>query len=1060
MDPALWELLRSSVDGDDQEVEAIIRLNDPRMAVDDVHVVSRFGGIATCRLRRSAILRVRGDENVLSLKAARALGPERWLASGNSAVELLPFRVDRDIRRPPNVGATGARVCVGIIDWGCDFDHPNFKRHDGSTRLLALWDQRGLAAPGSPIPYGYGVVYSSVQIDDAFRSQDPYDALGYHPADADRDGSGAHGTFVMDIAAGNGRAGGPVGVAPDADLIFVHLADRGTTGLANLGDSVRILEAVDFIARTAGRRPWVINLSVGRHGGPHDGATLAELAFDYVLRSAPGRFIVQSTGNYFDKTCHASGRLGPGQAHALTVITDEADVTPNELEVWYSGQDEFVVQIESPTGRRSLPIRLGEQRDVLEEGRIVGRLYHRDFDPNNCDHHIELFLYPWAPAGSWVVTLQALRARNGTFHAWLERDEFCATCQAHFPRSEADNLSTTGTIANGHLPLVVGAYNAHSFAREIAPFSSAGPTRDGRLKPEVAAPGIDVLAAQSAPLGSTGSPGMLTRKSGTSFAAPHVTGAVALCLQGAPRPLSSAEIRTLLLDSAEPVGSNGFGSRFGNGYLDISRVVAAVSTLDSREPSRSIYRSIRTKPRHSKEPEMQPDLAHTVRDSVGPDRLYRELVYRREGPLCAWIDEAFLVLARPGETPIEPPEVGDLLVRVALGEPNLGDLAVLSGSALLSPGALAGTDVRSERAGPGLYATVVECRVFPRTYTDLYARRVLNEAGRMPLGQVLLRPRLASGGDQSGVELDPDFAERWRVEPPSVTTDEEGDGGLEYEEILTRIRQELALPFKDPDDPGLAQRRRRLRALFGNVPRLRTKELHLRLGQRPTGDELSTLFHGRLARATRRELLKVLESRFPDKEPTPPPAPVSPRAPLPLEAEERFRGALTALKQKVVATTDTRAWRYRCWLSKLEAGADDRVIEWRRICPSTSGATGAAIIVGPCDITGGLPVDQTELEAAIRSVQDVEQANKRLNFITHMRSEILFTHEMTSENVHLENFRRFHDEVNRTINNLRVWANSPIPLDRPSAAMPRAHVAIKDWISDRQRDTASVYSCM
>jgi Subtilase family len=309
MDPALWELLRSSTDRDDQEVEAIIRLDDPRMDVASVRIVSRFGRIATCRLLRDSILGVRRDDHVLSLKAPFALGPEEQPYDGNSAQELPLAPFDRDIRRPPHLALTGARVCVGIVDWGCDFDHPNFKRSDGSTRLFALWDQRESTAFGSPRPYGYGTVYSSAEIDDALRTADPYDALGYHPADADRGDSGAHGTFVMDIAAGNGLAGGPAGIAPDADLIFVHLADRGTGGLANLGDSVRILEAVDFIARTAAQRPWVINLSVGRHGGPHDGTTLAELALDFSLRAASGRFIVQSTGNYFDKSCHASGRL-------------------------------------------------------------------------------------------------------------------------------------------------------------------------------------------------------------------------------------------------------------------------------------------------------------------------------------------------------------------------------------------------------------------------------------------------------------------------------------------------------------------------------------------------------------------------------------------------------------------------------------------------------------------------------------------------------------------------------------------------------------------------------
>ncbi len=154
----------------------------------------------------------------------------------------------------------------------------------------------------------------------------------------------------MDIAAGNGLAGGPVGVAPGADLVFVHLAERGARGLANLGDSARILEAVDFISRMAGRRPWVINLSVGRCGGPHDGTTLAELALDHLVAAAPGRFIVQSAGNYFDRHTHATGRVEPGGRRTLTFITDPADLTPNELEVWYPGGDELTAVLESPRG--------------------------------------------------------------------------------------------------------------------------------------------------------------------------------------------------------------------------------------------------------------------------------------------------------------------------------------------------------------------------------------------------------------------------------------------------------------------------------------------------------------------------------------------------------------------------------------------------------------------------------------------------------------------------------------------------------------------------------------
>lgn len=190
---------------------------------------------------------------------------------------------------------------------------------------------------------------------------------------------------------------------------------------------------------------------------------------------------------------------------------------------------------------------------------------------------------------------------------------------------------------------------------------------------------------------------------------------------------------------------------------------------------------------------------------------------------------------------------------------------------------------------------------------------------------------------------------------------------------------------------------------------------------------------------------------------SPPPLPVWPHQPLPGNSKARFEAALDTLGQKMKASQEPRINRFRCWVSKLKAGGDDRVIQWHRICPRTTGAIGAAYVVGPCDLTAGPGVDQVALEAAIKSVQDLENANRRLRFITHMRSEILFTSEMTSENLHLENFRRFHDEVGRTIDKLDKWASSQMG---GSSAMPPAYVSIKDWIRRRQRDPSSVYSCL
>ena len=593
MDPALERLVESAEDGG-REVEAVVHLDPAVEPPPGVRLVARFGErIATCRLAREAVRGTWADEAVISLKASRPFGvdpdpdplPARE-AAGETAEAWGEREGCSDVRRPPNLPETGRGVIVGVVDWGFDFAHPNFRRADGSTRALALWDQ---SAEGTgPAPYGYGRVWERAEIDHALKSEEPYAALGYHPASGDPGGHGAHGTHVLDIAAGNGDGEeAPTGMAPEADLLFVHLAARGTGGGANLGDSVTLLEALDWIARRAGDRPWVVNLSVGRHGGPHTGLTLVEQGIDALLAAAPGRAVVHSAGNYFASDTHVSGTLRPGQEVSFGWLTDEADVTPNELEVWYPGRDVFQVSLRPPGGERALRVRLGGEAAVVVDGRTVGRLYHRASDPALGDHHVDVFLEPGAPAGRWEVILAAEDVVDGRFHAWVERDAACPRCQSRFEAEEAVPTTTTGTIANGFHGISVGAYDACSADGDLAPFSSSGPTRDGRVKPDLVAPGVRVLAARSASRELGSDTPLLTRLSGTSMAAPHVTGTVALVFEAASRPLAIQETRRLLLGSARPaVGEE--GSRVGSGYLDVEAAVAAARRLRKRETEREM----------------------------------------------------------------------------------------------------------------------------------------------------------------------------------------------------------------------------------------------------------------------------------------------------------------------------------------------------------------------------------------------------------------------------------------------------------------------------------------
>lgn len=579
MEPALEELFAEGEAED--EVPIILRLADPTAIPDGTRIITRQGLIATARVRRGDIPKVWAEQSVESMKAARLYGPT---PAPDELPEVDPLGLEprpTDQRRPDAELPPGKEVLVAHIDWGVDVAHPEFRNPDGSTRLLALWDQSCPADPRAPNRYGYGRIYTREEIDRALAAANPYAALGFDPAASDPVRRGSHGTHTLSISAGNGRGGGPIGLAPEAQLCSVQLSTAGPDGPVLLGDSVALIEAFDFIAGVAGPRPFVINCSLGRQCGEHDGLTLTERAMDAFLRMADGRAICFSGGNYYDRQMHARGLLRPGEVRRLGIVLQDGDPGPTEVDLWYPGPDRFGLSLVPPGGRAEVRLAPGVRADVVVDGRRVGRGYHRICDPNCYDNEMTLFLDRTAPRGVWELSLSGDDIADGRFHAWIERTGGAARHHPRFAGGDADPTSTTGTICNGLWTIAVGAYDAHRAERPLAHFSSSGPTRNGRQKPDLVAPGCQVLAARSCPAGEAPGVGRLARMSGTSMAAPHVTGTIALMFAAAPRPLSIAETRRLLLGTTvrpEAVVAED-ELRIGSGFLDTAAAVAAAARV-------------------------------------------------------------------------------------------------------------------------------------------------------------------------------------------------------------------------------------------------------------------------------------------------------------------------------------------------------------------------------------------------------------------------------------------------------------------------------------------------
>jgi subtilisin family serine protease len=525
--------------------------------------------IVTGRVPLNRVEILRQLPYVQSLKASQILKPEL-----QSTIEEIKAKAD--LLPPITTGQQGKGVVVGIVDYGCDFLHQNFRHADGTTRILTLWDQN--ASSGTSSHLGYGRVYTQTEINAALRSIDPYTSLGHNP------GRASHGTHVMDIACGNGGGSRVPGVAPQADIIFVQISasdipwEGSDVVGANFGGSVQLLEAIKFIFDRAGTRPCSINISLGTNGGSHDGTSLVEQGIDAIVTAQPNRAVVIAASNSYADGIHASGKVVEGNFIDLTWQIGRSDFTHNELEIWYGKDDQFKLELIDRDDNSIGEIELGASARILSQtNELLFFVAHRQADPNNGDNTIGVFMntesMPSSLPSEIKLRLHGVAIADGQFHAWIERDD---NGQSSFA-PPLDNSHTLGSISCGNKSIVVGSYDAHTSGQPLSYFSSAGPTRDGREKPEIGAPGHNVFAANSST--RTG----VTRMSGTSMAAPAVTGVVALMLAEAlslNKNLTINQIREILAQTARSnLPSTVWDDRYGMGRVDANASVQKVRDL-------------------------------------------------------------------------------------------------------------------------------------------------------------------------------------------------------------------------------------------------------------------------------------------------------------------------------------------------------------------------------------------------------------------------------------------------------------------------------------------------
>lgn len=434
----------------------------------------------------------------------------------------------------PVLNNQGAGVIVGFVDTGINYTDSLFRNVDGSTRIIGIWDQTNnsdnsnnieneTAKPFSAFSALYGTQYTAEEINLALNSDNPASIV------PTRDENG-HGTFLASIAAGNrDERAGFSGAAPQASIAMVKLkpAKQYLRDFYLIQDGAEAYQENDimmgvsylyFLARKYSM-PLVVCIPLGTNMGSHMGMSRLGQYLNQVSLSN-GSAVITAAGNETGERHHFRAVMDADTDE----VTAELRVGEREagfsMELWAENMGAYTVGFISPTGEvaREISVPLRGENTVsflLEQTQIT--VYTQIADVSSGSQFIFMrFENPMS--GIWRILIRNTLDIRETFHIWLPVRGFISD-ETYFLRPDPDTTITDP--GNARYPITVTAYD-HT-KNSIYIHASRGYSLSGRIKPDLAAPGVNIL-------GASVSGRRLTRMSGTSVSAAHLAGAAAILL--------------------------------------------------------------------------------------------------------------------------------------------------------------------------------------------------------------------------------------------------------------------------------------------------------------------------------------------------------------------------------------------------------------------------------------------------------------------------------------------------------------------------------------------------
>ena len=507
-------------------------------------------------------------------------------------------------------GYDGSGVIVGIIDGGIEFCHPAFYDSTGTNlRVKRVWNQKDSTGV-APNGFSYGSEYLT--------------EAQMMAAGAD-DTLLSHGTHVANIAAGCGAPHGNgtayKGIAYGADLVFVS---------TDLNES-QIYDAINYIhsyAQSIGK-PCVINMSFGDVLGPHDG-TRSEDRFltSFVEQNPDSIVLIAAAGNNGGDQIHLKKQFTPDDTLLTTRLEyDFLQIRDGAVDIW--GDENFSVALSLlKTSTQAQVDFTGFLSTDVDTSFVINLLTNnndtlscnfvlKQMDSYNHRYNASIQIGKIPSQHQLILTVRCNTV--ATVHAWCTKVSFQSTSLVEGSMTGDSQYTVDGFGANSDAVISVGAYNTRlaysnyngdfhpassgNELGDIAMFSSVGPTCDGRVKPDITAPGNVIVAAGNRydiyAVGSSvydtimwnGHVEKYVTKSGTSMSAPMVTGIVALWMQHNPS-LGIDSVRAILHGTAlndrytgncatEPSNIWGHGKVNAYGGLPVNTTIHLLNAFES-----------------------------------------------------------------------------------------------------------------------------------------------------------------------------------------------------------------------------------------------------------------------------------------------------------------------------------------------------------------------------------------------------------------------------------------------------------------------------------------------